>query len=1114
MQMFQGFKPEGMKKIQQRMGYTGPADQFQSYLQANPDKQMMMNSYVNKAMNMASGGYVRNFQAGGFNLPEGFNPVSYEKANPDVLAAIQRGEFTSAADHFQKFGGGEDRQGATGFPVPTNFTPQNYISEDINPDLALDFAQKKEANPDLTAQEYAVDHYRNFGGVEDRPGVTTVPGLPDGPADARDEVTQPPPEGTGTSAGQVAADAIRGTLPAPPDPNRTFATLQELASTPNESLTTDQQHIRNFYSSTPEQQEAINAMPAFRNAQLPVGQYQPGVRITAPSTGTDAGTGTGATGEPAPSENFVNWRAYLGNRKDVDDAIEAGNTFGVDPATLEGLTPEQRKQRLAQAHFDVFGNENGINPETGLANVPTNFDGVSDEVIMDYLTQYPDLQAAFGGPPYSASTLARARAHYAQFGRNEIAAGNRPALIVFDLTPDQLEAFRYSNDEYKNFTPEELRRTYIAVGGAAGAVNFDRDAQILNSDEMVIYRRNNPDLANLSTYELRQHFIQFGRQEMLQNKRPKIDALVPPESPYAGLTSIGDISTARMERPTLPSETRVTAQGIPITEGTDVATTTGQVAGDRTATTTTATTPTGATATPQGTVAQVASTTGTATGVQGVTDATTGRTMSLTKAKPDAAQQTTSAVTGQAAETGTGIEIDPSTQVQRAGITEAETVAPVAKASDAATFVEQIVAQSANPTASATVAGQLSNLLTDFDASNPPSWAAGAMRAATAEMARRGLGSSSLAGQAIVQAAMESALPIAQADAQIQAQFEGQNLSNKQQMAMFYAQQRASFMGQEFDQGFQARVMNAAKVSDIADKNFTAQQQVQLENSNIVNTMNLNNLSNRQAVQMAEIASLAQLDIANLNNRQQAAVQEAQAFLQKDLTDVSNAQQTTLFNAQNRIQSMFTDAASDNARKQFNASSDNQSNQFFANLATQTSQFNDAQKNAINQFNAGQENTINRFNEELNNQRDQFNAQNRLVIDQSNAQWRRSIATADTAATNRANELNAEALLDISNTAYNDLWQYYADTMEFAWTSAENERTRTINLAIEQLRNDSNINIAELKNDFASSIGFGNLIGTFLTAPSSSAAGGFLSSFGSSASSAVETGLEALLGFG
>ena len=104
MQMFQGFKPEGMKKIQQRMGYTGPAEQFQSYLQANPDKQMMMNSYVNKAMNMASGGYVRNFQAGGFNLPPGFNEQTYLASNPDVLSAIRRGEFTSAEDHFRKFG--------------------------------------------------------------------------------------------------------------------------------------------------------------------------------------------------------------------------------------------------------------------------------------------------------------------------------------------------------------------------------------------------------------------------------------------------------------------------------------------------------------------------------------------------------------------------------------------------------------------------------------------------------------------------------------------------------------------------------------------------------------------------------------------------------------------------------------------------------------------------------------------------------------------------------------------------------------------------------------------------------------------------------------------------
>jgi hypothetical protein len=930
-----GFKESGMRKIADRMGYTGPMTGFTEYLNANPEKQQMMNSYVNKAMLMASGGYVRKFQEGGFAIPEGFNPDSYLQENPDVQAAIEAGQFTSAADHFQKFGGGEDRTGATGFTPPPQFDATSYL--EANPDVgqAIERGEFQDAR----------DHFQKFGGGEDREGVT-------------------------------------------------------------------------------------------------------GPTATQPSTGTQPPQPRGPVTDPSPS---------------------------------------------LQADITAFEN-------------------LSDRQVEDYLFQNPDLFDAFGGD------VERAKQHFREFGAREIREGARPNRIA-GLTPDQLQVYRFANPDLANLNDMDLRRQYLTRGFneiQSGTRATNVNSRILTDEEASRYLTNNPDLQGMTLEQAKQHFIRFGSDEMLTGRRERDETLLPAPSPFTGLTSIGDISAARMERPAFPSGTRVTPEGIPIREGTDIATTTGQITGDRTATATSATAPTGATATPQGTVGQVAGTTETAAGVQTVTDATTGRTMRLTKPRPDAAQQTVSAVTGQTAETGTGIQIDPATQVQRAAMTEAETVTPVAKAVDAANFIEQVTAASANPTEAATVKGQLTSLLQEFEKvdqmGNPvnPPWAAGAMRAATAEMSRRGLGASSIAAQAIVQAAMESALPIAQADAQIQAQFEGQNLSNRQQMAAFYAQQRAAFMGQEFDQAFQARVTNAARVADIADKNFNAQQQVQLENSNIVNTMNLNNLSNRQAVQMAEIAALAQLDIANLNNRQQAAVQEAQAFLQKDLTDVSNDQQTTLFNAQQRIQSMFTDAAADNARKQFNATSQNQSDQFFANLATQTSQFNDAQRNAINQFNAGQENTIGRFNEELNNQRDQFNAQNRLVIDQSNAQWRRSIATADTAATNRANELNAEALLDISNTAYNDLWQYYSDAMEFAWTSAENERTRTVNLAIEQLRADNSVNLAEIKNDFASSVGFGNLIGTFLTAPSSSAAGGFLSSFGSS----VSSGLEGLLSFG
>jgi hypothetical protein len=260
--------------------------------------------------------------------------------------------------------------------------------------------------------------------------------------------------------------------------------------------------------------------------------------------------------------------------------------------------------------------------------------------------------------------------------------------------------------------------------------------------------------------------------------------------------------------------------------------------------------------------------------------------------------------------------------------------------------------------------------------------------------------------------------------------------------------------------------------------NFTAEQQVALENSRIANSMNLANLSNSQALVMAEAAALSQMDAANLNNRQQAAVMNAQNFMQMDMANLSNRQQTDMFKAQQRIQSLFNDQAAVNAAAQFNASSQNQVDQFFASLSSQTSQFNATQANAQAQFNAGERNVLERFNAELNNQRDQFNATNQLAIAQSNAVWRREIATANTAAINRANELNATAVLDISKNAYDNLWNYYADTMEWAWKSAESELNRIADMAIANLNADERAKIAGEQNKTAAGNALGGLIGT------------------------------------
>lgn len=374
-----------------------------------------------------------------------------------------------------------------------------------------------------------------------------------------------------------------------------------------------------------------------------------------------------------------------------------------------------------------------------------------------------------------------------------------------------------------------------------------------------------------------------------------------------------------------------------------------------------------------------------------------------------------------------------------------------------------------------TVQGQLAKLTSNFEANNPPAWAAGALRNATAVMAQRGLAASSLAGQALIQATIESALPIASADAQIYREMGIQNLTNKQQMAVLSAQQRAAFLGQEFDQAFQTRVTNAATISEIANLNFSAKQQIALENARLTESVNLANLNNRQALVMANAAQIATLETANLNNRQQANVLNAQAFLQMDLTNLSNRQQTALFKSQSMIQSILSDQAAENAAKQFNASSINQVNQFYDGLTAQIKQFNATQANAMNQFNVSQINSVAEFNATQQNARDQFNAEYRRIIDQSNAEWRRNIALADTAAINRANEVNATAALGITTIEYNNLWQTYRDQIEYAWKTGENALDRENELARQVLAKQATIEAAKFQIEAAKYQALGSL---------------------------------------
>ena len=372
-------------------------------------------------------------------------------------------------------------------------------------------------------------------------------------------------------------------------------------------------------------------------------------------------------------------------------------------------------------------------------------------------------------------------------------------------------------------------------------------------------------------------------------------------------------------------------------------------------------------------------------------------------------------------------------------------------------------AATGSPSTDATVQGQLTSLMEDFEGGDPPPWAAGAMRAASAAMAARGLGASSMAGQAIIQAAMESALPIAQIDAATFSRFEEQNLSNRQQAAMFAAEKRAQFLGIEFDQEFQTRVANAAKVSDIANMNFTADQQVAIENARLAQTADLANLDAKNAKVMADSATIAQLELANLDNRQKAQVENAKSFLQMDLANLDNEQQAELFKTQTIANSILSDAAAENAAAQFNASSENQTKQFFASMANQVAQFNNEQTNAMNRFNAGETNALAEFNTTQKNLRGQFNAQNSLIIEQANAEWYQKIATTDNAATNQANRDAAAAANNMTTLGFGAYMQEVRDLMNYSWQTANNDADRATNLAIAKVAGDANMANAKAK---------------------------------------------------
>ena len=365
----------------------------------------------------------------------------------------------------------------------------------------------------------------------------------------------------------------------------------------------------------------------------------------------------------------------------------------------------------------------------------------------------------------------------------------------------------------------------------------------------------------------------------------------------------------------------------------------------------------------------------------------------------------------------------------------------------------------------ALVSNQIDSLLKGMESGEIPTWASPAVAAVEQMLAQRGLSASTVGRDNLFNAIIQSAIPIAQSNAQAiqQSVAQTRDIESREDLANVQMRQ-------------QTALQNAGNVFQMDMAQFSADQQTALSNSKFLQTVSLTEASNRQQAAVQNATITAQLNLADADFYQKGQIQNAQAFLGMDMANLSNKQQATILSAQINQQSMLSNQAATNASSQFNATSENQTQQFMAGLAQQIEITNAAAATGVSQFNAQQENAaqatrfqveadlnkakaametdINKTNAQLQFSRKQWNASNAQAVEQSNVAWRRQANTINTAAANQVAMQNAMNAFNLNGQALAFLWQELRDNAAFDFQKTENFEDRKAQIYAQTLAND------------------------------------------------------------
>ena len=206
--------------------------------------------------------------------------------------------------------------------------------------------------------------------------------------------------------------------------------------------------------------------------------------------------------------------------------------------------------------------------------------------------------------------------------------------------------------------------------------------------------------------------------------------------------------------------------------------------------------------------------------------------------------------------------------------------------------VEVQAAVAALPT-EALVSSQMETLLGGMEDGNIPLWAKPAVDAVNQNMAARGMLPSTVGRDALFNAIVQSAFPIAQSNAQALQTRAAQNLSNEQAANL-----------QEATQEQQLRLQNLANRQTAESQTAQNAQQMRGMQSQF-----------RQQAVMTTAQQQQQTRLQNLQNEQQAAVLRAQNQQAINLQELGNQQQINLAELQIEAQAAGADQSSENQER-------------------------------------------------------------------------------------------------------------------------------------------------------------------------------------------------------